>query len=98
MEKDLDRSMENLRKRFKEDVEGAKSATLVVLEEQGKEIKTNSPWQPQFWHPRQTMINPENLERFLGGSEELKNKCPNLFKVISRPYHKSQSIKNIILD
>ena len=97
MEKDLDRSMENLRKRFKEDVEGAKSATLVVLEEQGKEIKTNSPWQPQFWHPRQTMINPENLERFLGGSKKLKNKCPNLFKVISRPYHKSHSIKNIIL-
>ena len=85
MEKGLDHAMDDLRKRFKEDVEGAKSATLVVLEEQGKEIKSNSPWQPQFWHPRQVIINPQNLERFFGGSKKLKNKCPNLFKVISYP-------------
>ena len=34
----LDQDMESLRKRFNEDVEGAKSATILVLEEEGEKV------------------------------------------------------------
>ena len=66
IEKDIEKSMDQLQKLFKEDLDGAKSATLTVLEELGTETIFSSPWQPQIWHPRQVVLNFQNLERFLG--------------------------------
>ena len=45
----LEQHMKNLKKYFKEDMEGAKSAVLTVLEEDGESAKATSIWQPQFW-------------------------------------------------
>ena len=66
IEKDIEKSMDQLQKLFKEDLDGAKSSTLIVLEELGTETIFSSPWQPQIWHPRQVVLNFQNLERFLG--------------------------------
>ena len=45
----LEKDMKNLKIKFKEDMEGAKSAVLTVLEEEGESTKATSIWQPQFW-------------------------------------------------
>ena len=62
-------------------MDGAKSAILIVLEEEGQEKKAKTLWQTQFWHPRQVM-NIDRLEiHFQEKGQRLKNKCPNLFRI-----------------
>ena len=77
----LQRDMRELQKLFKEDMDGAKSAVLTVLEESGNSTLASSSLQPQFWYPR----NPWNIDRFidssLGGLRNLKKKCPHLHKL-----------------
>ena len=77
----LGRDMHELRSHFKEDMDGAKSAVLTVLEESGNSTLASSSLQPQFWYPR----NPWNIDRFIdsnvGGLRNLKKKCPYLFKL-----------------
>ena len=44
----LSMDMKALRSQFKEDMDGAKSAVLTILEEEGQETLAKSVWQPQF--------------------------------------------------
>ena len=78
----LDNDMKDLLAFFKEDMDGAQSAVLAVLEEEGKEALAKSIWQPQFWHPRVSW-NIDKLEQDLGGRKKLKAKCPYLFRLLS---------------
>ena len=78
----LSMDMKALRSQFKEDMDGAKSAVLTILEEEGEETLAKSVWQPQFWHPRVTW-NIDCLEQHLGGRKKLKASCPYLFRLLS---------------
>ena len=79
----LQKSMDNLVNEFKKDLEGAESAILLVLEEEGDQGVADSLRLPQFWHPR-TIINHQSLEVHLGGSKKMKEKCPSLQVLMSR--------------
>ena len=83
----LNNDMKDLLVLFKEDMDGAKSAVLSVLEEEGKDALAKSVWQPQFWHPRVSW-NIDKLEQDLGGRKKLKDKCPYLFRLLSAAVEK----------
>lgn len=76
----LDGNMVNLRALFKADLDGAKSAILSVVEEEGDSEVADSPWQPQFWHPR-SIITILNLEHKMS-SKKMKDRCPNLTRLL----------------
>jgi hypothetical protein len=76
----LDGNMVNLRALFKADLDGAKSAILSVVEEEGDSEVADSPWQPQFWHPR-SIINILSLEHKIS-SKKMKDRCPNLTRLL----------------
>ena len=59
-EDQLDREMNDLRKLFKQDLDGAKSAILIIMEETGQSIFANSPWLAQFWFPRK-VVNVDHV-------------------------------------
>ena len=79
--KDLERDMAALKNLFKEDTDGAKSAILIVLEEDGEDRTVKTLWQTQFWHPRKVM-NIDRLEiYFREKGQKLKEKCPYLSRI-----------------
>ena len=79
--KDLERDMNGLQNLFKEDMDGAKSAILIVLEEDGEDRLVKTLWQTQFWHPRQ-VLNIDRLQvYFREKGQKLKDKCPYLFRI-----------------
>ena len=96
-EDQLDREMNDLRKLFKQDLDGAKSAILIIMEETGQSIFANSPWLAQFWFPRK-VVNVDHLERYFRDLNSMKKALPSLVKIQKQAkwLHEVRSLPKIL--
>ena len=86
----LDRQMELFRQEIRNDDGMACKSLLDILDERGggqeaNGVEPNIPQvqQPQFWHPREGWVTTASLRHKIG-DDELKNKCPNLDRMLKR--------------
>ena len=97
-EREIDIDLQNLQAKFKKDLDGAKSATLIILEEPEPRLELTNVWQVSLWRPRTRPPNVESIEHFLGGPQKMKRCCPNFSKLVGnlRTLRAVRELPNII--
>ncbi len=97
-EREIDVDLQNLQAKFKKDLDGAKSATLIILEEPEPRLELTNVWQVSLWRPRTRPPNVESIEHFLGGPQKMKRFCPKFSKLVGnlRTLRAVRELPNII--